>query len=92
MAMEIDDPKPEDLFRAAEKGDASFFQNLPEDSLARVLSLRNEDGRSLLHVASSFGHPKVTSLVLIQFLSSFFLLIFSPVLRILHLCPSIFKF
>ncbi|CAL9166559.1 unnamed protein product [Musa hybrid cultivar] len=55
MAMEIDLPKPEVLFRAAEDGDASLFASLSREALDRARSLRNEDGRSLLHVAASFG-------------------------------------
>ncbi|URE35049.1 26S proteasome non-ATPase regulatory subunit [Musa troglodytarum] len=50
MAMEIDLPKPEVLFRAAEDGDASLFASLSQEALDRARSLRNEDGRSLLHV------------------------------------------
>jgi hypothetical protein len=91
MAMEIDYPKPEDLFCAAEKGDASLFQNLPEDSLARARSLRNEDGRSLLHVASSFGHSPVSSLVLTRILPSF-LFFFPSLLRSLEVCIHTLQF
>ncbi|KAG1368623.1 putative Potassium channel AKT3 [Cocos nucifera] len=59
-AMEIDVPKQEDLFRAAEKGDAALFSSLGEEALHRARSMRNEDGRSLLHVAASSGHPEAT--------------------------------
>ncbi|XP_068655023.1 uncharacterized protein [Aristolochia californica] len=51
--------KDEDLFRAAELGELSVFQSLSEEELQRAQSLRNEDGRSLLHVAVAFGHAKV---------------------------------
>jgi len=48
-------PSEKELFRAAESGDAAAFASLaPAD-----LSLRNEDGRSLLHVAAAAGHPQV---------------------------------
>ncbi|KAG1368622.1 putative Ankyrin repeat family protein [Cocos nucifera] len=59
-AMEIDVPKQEDLFRAAEKGDAALFSSLGEEALHRARSMRNEDGRSLLHVAASSGHPEAS--------------------------------
>ncbi|RZR94807.1 hypothetical protein BHM03_00023568, partial [Ensete ventricosum] len=60
MAMEIDLPKPEVLFRAAEDGDASLFASLSREALDRARSLRNEDGRSLLHVAASFGRSEAS--------------------------------
>ena len=70
MDMEIDPPntKPEvqikddDLFKAAESGDASTFKSLSQKQLSKALSLRNEDCRSLLHVAASSSHPEVSSL------------------------------
>ncbi|KAF8709832.1 hypothetical protein HU200_029545 [Digitaria exilis] len=47
-------PSEKELFRAAESGDASAFASLtPAD-----LSLRNEDSRSLLHVAAAAGRPQ----------------------------------
>jgi hypothetical protein len=60
-AMDVDEaggeerrPSEKELFRAAESGDAAAFASLaPAD-----LSLRNEDGRSLLHVAAAAGHPQ----------------------------------
>ncbi|KAG9439734.1 hypothetical protein H6P81_019899 [Aristolochia fimbriata] len=55
--------KDEDLFRAAERGDLSVFQSLSEEELLRVQSLRNEDGRSLLHVAVALGHTNVLSIL-----------------------------
>lgn len=57
--MEVDSPKAEELFRAAEAGDSQAFRSLSGDDLQRARSLRNEDGRSLLHVAASFGHAEV---------------------------------
>ena len=63
--MEIDPPKPElqikddDLFKAAESGDASTFKSLSHDLLSKALSLRNEDARSLIHVAASSSQPDV---------------------------------
>ena len=63
-AMEVDageeKPSEKDLFRAAESGDADAFSSLAPADLAAALSLRNEDGRSLLHVAAASGHPKAT--------------------------------
>ena len=65
MDMEIDPTEPEaqikdeDLFRAADSGDSSVFRALSPQQLLRALSLRNEDGRSLLHVATSLGHLEV---------------------------------
>lgn len=54
--------KAEELFKAAESGDTSVFQSLisqqqvlPHD----ILSLRNEDQRSLLHVAVSSASTQV---------------------------------
>lgn len=66
MDMEVDPPKPEqqqvkegDLFKAAENGDAAIFRALSPENFSKSLSLRNEDGRSLLHVAVSSGHSQV---------------------------------
>lgn len=59
--MEIDSPplKTEDLFKASEAGDSSVFKAMSKDQLSKALSLRNEDGRSLFHVAASSGHLEV---------------------------------
>ena len=47
-------PSAKELFSAAESCDASALASLtPAD-----LSLRNEDGRSLVHVAAAAGHPQ----------------------------------
>jgi 26S proteasome non-ATPase regulatory subunit 10 len=76
MDMEIDHPKAEfqikddDLFIAAESGDASTFKSLSREQLSRALSLRNEDGRSLLHVATSSTQSEVCPLL--KFSSSLF--------------------
>ncbi|KAK7849916.1 26s proteasome non-atpase regulatory subunit 10 [Quercus suber] len=71
MDMEIDPPntnpeveiKDDDLFKAAESGDASTFESLSQNQLSKALSLRNEDGRSLLHVAASSSHPEVVKVL-----------------------------
>ncbi|KAJ4960573.1 hypothetical protein NE237_020483 [Protea cynaroides] len=72
MEMEIDSPKPEshenqigdeDLFLAAEKGDSSIFNALSQEQLQRTPSLRNDDGRSLLHVAAASGHAEVVKIL-----------------------------
>ncbi|CAH1414200.1 unnamed protein product [Lactuca virosa] len=73
--MEIDPqyPEPEadkteiinddDLFRAADNGDVSFFKSLSQAQLLRCLALRNEDGRSLLHVAVSSARTEVVKIL-----------------------------
>ncbi|CBI27255.3 unnamed protein product, partial [Vitis vinifera] len=67
--MEIDPTEPEaqikdeDLFRAADSGDSSVFRALSPQQLLRALSLRNEDDRSLLHVATSLGHLEVVKML-----------------------------
>ncbi|XP_057508761.1 uncharacterized protein LOC130791586 isoform X2 [Actinidia eriantha] len=77
MDMEIDPPKPEvgdeqgikveDLFNATEKGESSIFRALSQAQLLKALSLRNEDCRSLVHVAASSGHAERSDLVIIGF-------------------------
>lgn len=60
--MDIDPPsqiEDKDLFKAAETGDSSAFKSLPPELLSKALALQNEDGRSVLHVAASSGHPEV---------------------------------
>lgn len=66
MKMEVDSEnkqenniKEDDLFKAAEEGDSSVFEALSTETLSKALSLRNEDARSLLHVAASSGHSQV---------------------------------
>ena len=66
MDMEIDppnsseqQPKAEDLFKAAEAGDASVFKSLCQKQLAEAVSLRNDDARSVLHVAVSSSNSEV---------------------------------
>ena len=70
MEMALASPKPErataeeeeDLFRAAAAGESRIFSSLSRQQLQLSRSLRNEDGRSLLHVAASSGHTEVKSL------------------------------
>ncbi|KAK8647505.1 hypothetical protein V6N13_121240 [Hibiscus sabdariffa] len=69
--MEIDPPnesvgfqiKEKDLFKAAETGESSIFKSLSEEHLSKSLKLRNEDGRSLLHVAVSSARPEVVKVL-----------------------------
>lgn len=61
MAMEIALPKPEELFRAAENGYVKLLASLSAETLGWARSLRNEDGRSLQHVAASSGRSEVSS-------------------------------
>ncbi|KAK6133752.1 hypothetical protein DH2020_032463 [Rehmannia glutinosa] len=66
--MEIDgnpasEIKDKDLFKAAESGDSSVFKSLSEEQLHKASSLRNEDGRSLLHVAVSSSQPEVVEIL-----------------------------
>lgn len=76
MEMEIDNPnnttrlKSEGLFKAAEVGDSSVFESLSQQNLLKIVSLRNEDQRSLLHVAASFGHTQVHQLILVKLVTS----------------------
>jgi 26S proteasome non-ATPase regulatory subunit 10 len=55
--------RDEELFKAAEWGDSSLFMSLSEEQLSKSLNFRNEDGRSLLHVAASFGHSQIVKLL-----------------------------
>lgn len=60
--MEIDNPeeiKADEVFKAAESGDSSVFDSLSPQNLLKILSFRNEDQRSLLHVAASSGRTQV---------------------------------
>jgi len=69
MDMDIDHPsqiKDKDLFKAAETGDSSTFKSLPPERLSKALSLQNDDGRSVLHVAASSGHPEVKYFFLVD--------------------------
>lgn len=75
MEMEIDSDsakhiKKEELFKAAESGDSSLFKSLAEERLHRALSLRNEDGRSLLHVAVSSSQIDVQFVIRLSLISS----------------------
>ncbi|KDO83088.1 hypothetical protein CISIN_1g026440mg [Citrus sinensis] len=65
MDMDIDQTiKDKDLFKAAETGDSSTFKSLSKQQLLKSLSLRNDDDRTLLHVAASCGHPEVVEILL----------------------------
>lgn len=55
--------KEKDLFKAAETGDSSTFESLSEDQLSKSLKLRNEDGRSLLHVAVSSSRTEAVKIL-----------------------------
>ncbi|KAJ1389823.1 Ankyrin repeat [Sesbania bispinosa] len=65
MEMEVDSEtkqevmKEKDLFKAAEEGNSSIFEAVSPQTLSKALSLRNEDARSLLHVAASSGHSQL---------------------------------
>ncbi|XP_031097114.1 26S proteasome non-ATPase regulatory subunit 10-like [Ipomoea triloba] len=68
MAMDIDSTKPtqikdKDLFKAAESGNSELFKSLSDDQLLKALALRNEDDRSLLHVAVSSAHTEVVKIL-----------------------------
>lgn len=54
-----------DLFEAAEKGAVELFQQSlgGAEQFSAARRLRNEDGRSLLHVASASGHARIVSLL-----------------------------
>ncbi|BBM99013.1 26S proteasome non-ATPase regulatory subunit 10 [Marchantia polymorpha subsp. ruderalis] len=56
-------PQDEAIWTAAEKGDRSFFDTLSEPQILKALTLKNEDGRSILHVAAAAGHSQVVSLL-----------------------------
>ncbi len=47
------------LFEAAESGKDGVFEHLSPEQLTKARTLRNEDDRSLLHVAASTGHTQV---------------------------------
>ncbi|KAK8579586.1 hypothetical protein V6N12_069903 [Hibiscus sabdariffa] len=44
-------------------GESSIFKSLSEEHLSKSLKLRNEDGRSLLHVAVSSAHSEVVKVL-----------------------------
>ncbi|WZZ63705.1 hypothetical protein YC2023_075075 [Brassica napus] len=50
--------RDEELFKAAESGNFLVFMSLSLQQLAKSISFRNKDGRSLLHVSASFGHSQ----------------------------------
>ncbi|VVB09142.1 unnamed protein product [Arabis nemorensis] len=47
--------RDEELFKAAESGDALLFMSISPQQLQKSLSFRNEDGGSLLRVSASFA-------------------------------------
>lgn len=47
------------LFEAAEKGSVEVFEKLPEEEVKKARLLRNEDERTLLHVAAASGRVEV---------------------------------
>ncbi|CAN6927212.1 unnamed protein product [Brassica oleracea var. botrytis] len=53
--------RDEELFKAAESGNFLVFMSLSLQQLAKSISFRNKDGRSLLHVSASFGHSQFFS-------------------------------
>ncbi|KAI5005791.1 hypothetical protein ZWY2020_033034 [Hordeum vulgare] len=63
MEVDVDGEKPskKDLFLVAESGAASVFASVAPADLVVALSLRNEDDRSLIHVAAASGHPKASA-------------------------------
>lgn len=69
--MEIDHKSAEemkdDLFKAAESGDFSVFKSLSEVQLGEASRLRNEDGRSILHVAVSSSKTEVLFILAFSF-------------------------
>jgi hypothetical protein len=60
------------LFEAAESGKDGVFEHLSPEQLTKARTLRNEDDRSLLHVAASTGHTQVFFFFLLHFHSSSF--------------------
>lgn len=47
----------------AREGDLQYISSLPEDELARLCRRKDEDGRSLLHSASSSGNLELVQLI-----------------------------
>ncbi|CAN0896474.1 26S proteasome non-ATPase regulatory subunit 10 [Linum grandiflorum] len=64
QASDLPQIKDEDFFKAAETGDCSVLSSLPPPQLTKSVSLRNDDRRSLLHVASSSGHLEAVKILL----------------------------
>ncbi|KAF9591774.1 hypothetical protein IFM89_007104 [Coptis chinensis] len=52
-----------ELFNALDKKDPSIFKSLSPTQLQKTLSFRNEDGRSLLHVAVSLNQTEVVKVM-----------------------------
>lgn len=51
-------------FEAATKGDQQFFASLSSSELSRVCQRRDDDERTVLHLAAAGGHANVSDLVL----------------------------
>ncbi|KMT09011.1 hypothetical protein BVRB_6g137170 isoform B [Beta vulgaris subsp. vulgaris] len=62
-AREDTEMAAKEVFKAAEIGDTSVFKSFSDDKLSKFLSLRNDDGRSLLHVAASSTHSEVVEIL-----------------------------
>lgn len=63
--MQLTDGAAEDAtWRAADAGDAAFFAALTEEQLERARELRDEDGRTALHVAAAGGHASAVEALL----------------------------
>lgn len=61
--MEMDEIKDEDLFNAAGCGNVEAFHELSAEQLKRIACVRNEDSRSLLHVAAAAGHLQIVHIL-----------------------------
>lgn len=51
-------------FAAAESGDVEFFKNLPAEELQALTRKRNEDGRTVVHLAAAAGNREILELLL----------------------------
>lgn len=49
----------ESFFKAAEEGSTSFLEKLTDEEFKKLLTLKNEDSRTVLHVAVSAGQIQV---------------------------------
>ncbi|KAJ7570698.1 hypothetical protein O6H91_01G132100 [Diphasiastrum complanatum] len=63
MKDEEEELSKDDLFKAAESGRVEVFETLSHRQLSRLCALRNEDDRTLLHVAAAAGHSSVVKLI-----------------------------
>ncbi|KAH9298698.1 hypothetical protein KI387_030380, partial [Taxus chinensis] len=62
-AMEVEAVNDEDLLKAAESGNVEVFEELEIDQLKKAASIRNEDARSLLHVAAAAGNLRLVRIL-----------------------------